>query len=169
MKFDWKTCIRVGISTVLVYLCIHYWDSFAKFVKLAFVAAAPLIIGSAFAYVLNILMRFYESHYFPKSDKNKLLFKPILRPSNRHFRYSGPITDVTIPVPTHPLLRHIPHQLSPPATRMSPSDSDSGSSDCAHHFPTTPLHAASEARYTSAVSSNPETVRHSSGTPAADP
>lgn len=69
MKLDWKTCIRVGISTVLVYLFIHYWDSFAKFVKLAFVAAAPLIIGSAIAYVLNILMRFYESHYFPKSDK----------------------------------------------------------------------------------------------------
>lgn len=69
MKLDWKTCIRVGISTVLVYLCIHYWDSFAKIVKLAFVAAAPLIIGSAIAYVLNILMRFYESHYFPKSDK----------------------------------------------------------------------------------------------------
>ncbi|MDD7730875.1 MAG: AI-2E family transporter [Ezakiella sp.] len=69
MKLDWKTCIKVGISTVLVYLFIHYWDSFAKFVKLAFVAAAPLIIGSAIAYVLNILMRFYESHYFPKSDK----------------------------------------------------------------------------------------------------
>lgn len=69
MKLDWKTCIKVGVSTVLVYLFIHYWDSFAKFVKLAFVAAAPLIIGSAIAYVLNILMRFYESHYFPKSDK----------------------------------------------------------------------------------------------------
>ena len=69
MRLDWKTCIRVGISTVLVYLCIHYWSGFAKFVKTAFVAAAPLIIGSAVAYVLNILMRFYESHYFPKSNK----------------------------------------------------------------------------------------------------
>lgn len=72
MKLDWKTCIRVGISTVLVYLFIHYWDSFAKFVKLAFVAAAPLIIGSAIAYVLNILMRFYESHYFPNSNKDSV-------------------------------------------------------------------------------------------------
>ena len=72
MKLDWKTCIRVGISTVLVYLFIHYWDSFAKFVKLAFAAAAPLIIGSAIAYVLNILMRFYESHYFPNSKKNSV-------------------------------------------------------------------------------------------------
>ena len=72
MKLDWKTCIRVGISTVLVYLFIHYWDSFAKFVKLAFAAAAPLIIGSAIAYVLNILMRFYESHYFPNSNKDSV-------------------------------------------------------------------------------------------------
>lgn len=72
MKLDWKTCVKVGISTVLVYLFIHYWDSFAKFVKLAFVAAAPLIIGSAIAYVLNILMRFYESHYFPNSNKDSV-------------------------------------------------------------------------------------------------
>lgn len=72
MKLDWKTCIRVGISTVLVYLFIHYWDSFAKFVKLAFAAAAPLIIGSAIAYVLNILMCFYESHYFPNSNKDSV-------------------------------------------------------------------------------------------------
>lgn len=72
MKLDWKTCVKVGISTVLVYLFIHYWDSFAKFVKLAFAAAAPLIIGSAIAYVLNILMRFYESHYFPNSNKDSV-------------------------------------------------------------------------------------------------
>ena len=69
MRLDWKTCIRVGISTVLVYLCISYWGSFAKFVKTAFVAASPIIIGSAIAYILNILMRFYESRYFPKSNK----------------------------------------------------------------------------------------------------
>lgn len=73
MRLDWKTCIRVGISTVLVYLCIHYWSGFAKFVKMAFVAASPLIIGSAVAYVLNILMRFYESHYFPKSNKKAVV------------------------------------------------------------------------------------------------
>lgn len=69
MKIEWKTCLKIGISAFLLYLCIHYLDNFANFIKTLFGAAFPLIIGAIIAYLINILMTFYEHHYFPKSQK----------------------------------------------------------------------------------------------------
>lgn len=71
---NWKTCFRLGVSVVLVYLCIYYWGYVSNFVSSAFSAVMPLIIGCCIAYPLNILMSFYEKHYFPKSQK-KLVTK----------------------------------------------------------------------------------------------
>lgn len=73
MKIEWKTCFRVGISIFLLYLCIHYWESFSKFVGTVFGAAFPLIVGGVIAYLINILMSFYERHYFPKSGKKSII------------------------------------------------------------------------------------------------
>lgn len=67
MKIEWKTCLRVGVSAFLLFLCIHYWDTFSNLVTLLVGAAGPLITGCAMAYVVNILMSFYERHYFPAS------------------------------------------------------------------------------------------------------
>ncbi len=72
MKIEWKTCFRIGISALLLFLCIHYWQSFAGFVSTLFGASFPLIIGGVIAYLINILMTFYERHYFPKSQKAKV-------------------------------------------------------------------------------------------------
>ncbi len=69
MKIEWKTCFRIGISALLLFLCIHYWQSFAGIVSTLFGASFPLIIGGVIAYLINILMTFYERHYFPKSQK----------------------------------------------------------------------------------------------------
>lgn len=69
MKIEWKTCLKIGISAFLLYLCIHYLDNFTAFIKTLFGAAFPLIIGAIIAYLINILMTFYERHYFPKSTK----------------------------------------------------------------------------------------------------
>jgi len=69
MKLRWKTCLRAGVSVFILFLCIHYWDSFIKIVELMLAAASPLLIGCVFAYILNIPMSFYERHYFPKSRK----------------------------------------------------------------------------------------------------
>ena len=69
MKAEWKTCLRVGVSAFLLFLCISCWPAVAKFLGTALGAAAPLLLGCAVAYVLNILMRFYEAHYFPRCGK----------------------------------------------------------------------------------------------------
>ncbi len=69
MKVEWKSCFRIGVSIFLLYLCITYWASFAGLVEMLFSAAMPLVIGCAIAYVINILMSYYERHYFPKSKK----------------------------------------------------------------------------------------------------
>lgn len=69
MKLEWKTCWKVGISIFLLYLCIHYWTGFTGFLGTLIGAAAPLLIGCVIAYIVNILMSFYERHYFPKSQK----------------------------------------------------------------------------------------------------
>jgi predicted PurR-regulated permease PerM len=66
MKIEWKTCLRLGVSIFLLYLCIHYWSLAADLLLLFLSAAKPLLIGCIIAYLLNILMSFYEEHYFPK-------------------------------------------------------------------------------------------------------
>lgn len=66
MKIEWKSCAKVGISVFLLYLCTIYWPFFANLVSSFFNAAMPLLIGCVAAYIINILMSFYEKHYFPK-------------------------------------------------------------------------------------------------------
>ena len=67
MKIEWKSCFRLGITVFLTYLAIHYWSSFTGVVGAVFGAAGALILGCVIAYVINILMNFYEKHYFVKS------------------------------------------------------------------------------------------------------
>jgi len=46
-----------------VFLVIHYWEKVEGFISLAVSAGLPLIIGCVMAYVINILMCFYEKWY----------------------------------------------------------------------------------------------------------
>ena len=69
MKLQWKTCFKVGFSIFMLYLCINYLELVQSFVIKALGAAAPLLIGGAAAYVVNIIMSWYERHYFPMSCK----------------------------------------------------------------------------------------------------
>ncbi len=66
MKGCWKKYFRIGISIFLLYLCIHYWAAVENLALAILGAASPLFIGCIIAYVVNILMCFYEKHYFPK-------------------------------------------------------------------------------------------------------
>lgn len=70
MKVQGKTCLKVGVSIFLLYLAIHYWPALAGFAASLLGAATPLVIGAMLAYMVNILMSFYERHYFPKSRKS---------------------------------------------------------------------------------------------------
>ena len=68
MKLEWKSCFRLGATVFLTFLAIHYWSSLTGLIGVLFSAASALIIGCVIAYVLNILMSFYEKHYFPKNQ-----------------------------------------------------------------------------------------------------
>lgn len=60
MQLEWKTCLRAGVTVAALYLLIRYWGTLAGFGSLALGAAAPLLLGGAIAYILDILMCFYE-------------------------------------------------------------------------------------------------------------
>ncbi len=70
MKIEWKTCFRIGVSLFLLYLCIHYLPAAAGFLSLLIGASAPLLTGCAIAYLVNILMSFYERQLFPASSSS---------------------------------------------------------------------------------------------------
>lgn len=67
MKLNFQNCAKIVLSAFALYLCVHYWPAVSNLVSVLFGAAFPLILGGAVAYVVNILMSFYEGHYFPKS------------------------------------------------------------------------------------------------------
>lgn len=78
MELKWNTCIRAGVTVLLVYFVIHYWDFCTTLLGTAAGAAFPLFLGCAMAYVVDILMSFFERHFF-KTNKKPALDK-IRRP-----------------------------------------------------------------------------------------
>lgn len=75
MKFGWKKLIPLTACVLFVYLFIYYWASAANMFHSLMGALTPVIIGLAVAYVLNILMSFYERHYFKKKSEKKWVKK----------------------------------------------------------------------------------------------
>lgn len=69
LKLKWKNIAKIGAAILALYLCIHYWTNISGLLSKILSASAPIIIGLAIAYAVNILMSFYERHYFPKSRK----------------------------------------------------------------------------------------------------
>lgn len=68
-KIENKTLIKIALAVLGVYLLIHYWTNISGAVVTLFSAATPLLFGFVISYPLNILMNFYERHWFPKSKK----------------------------------------------------------------------------------------------------
>lgn len=62
-KQEMKKMAGIAGALIFVYLVIRYWGKVESVIALAFSAAAPLIIGCVMAYVINILMGFYEKWY----------------------------------------------------------------------------------------------------------
>ena len=67
MKVTWNDCLKISVSIFGLYLCIYFWPEALALAKTVLGAASPLIIGCAVAYVVNILMSFYEKLWFPSS------------------------------------------------------------------------------------------------------
>ena len=60
MKLERKNRVELGVAALLLYLAIHYWDAAMGTLGLICHAAWPLIFGAIVAFVVNILMSFYE-------------------------------------------------------------------------------------------------------------
>ncbi len=73
MNITWKTCFRLCSCIFILYLCCFYWPTISSVFFLFLGALSPLLLGFSIAYVLNILMSFYELHYFPKLQCNKII------------------------------------------------------------------------------------------------
>lgn len=73
MKTDIKKHSSLLIGIFILYLVIRYWDGAVSLLALAFSAATPLIVGAVIAYILNILMSFFERLYFPKSKSRAVI------------------------------------------------------------------------------------------------
>lgn len=73
-KIETKNLLKIAGVIFALYLCIHYWAGVSNVLKAAFAAVLPLLIGTALAYPLNILMSFFERHLLSKSD-NKFIVK----------------------------------------------------------------------------------------------
>lgn len=71
MNISWKTCFRVGVSALLLFLCVKYSDFAVKAGKTLLGAVLPVIIAMAIAYIVNLPMSFYERHYFTKQQNKK--------------------------------------------------------------------------------------------------
>ena len=74
MQLTWKSCLKIGVTAFLFFLAVHYWEPVMGIVKLVFSAATPILIGLVVAYIINILMVFYEKRFFART-KNKILKK----------------------------------------------------------------------------------------------
>lgn len=72
-KIEWKTCLKIGAVIFALYLLVHYWANIAGVLGTVISAATPIFIGLVMAYMINILMSFYERHYFPKSSKKAVI------------------------------------------------------------------------------------------------
>lgn len=74
MKKELKKYSGILVGLFLLYLAIHYWNAVVDVAAMALSAAVPLVVGCVIAYILNILMTFYERHYFPNA-KSKIVQK----------------------------------------------------------------------------------------------
>ena len=69
MKLEMKQLFKIAGVIFLLYLAIEFWPAVAAAAGTILGAAVPLLIGCGIAYVVGILMGWFERHYFPRSGK----------------------------------------------------------------------------------------------------
>ena len=63
MKLDWRNCGKILVIVALVYLLFCYGSALLGVLELVAKGVWPLILGAGIAYIVNILMNFYERYY----------------------------------------------------------------------------------------------------------
>lgn len=75
LNLEKKTFIKIIACVFSLFLCMTYWDVAVNLLKNVFNAASPIFVGLITAYLLNILMSFYERHYFKIKSQSKTFIK----------------------------------------------------------------------------------------------
>ena len=52
--------VRMGVAAFAVYLAIYYWSGISHMLVTLLAALAPVLMGCAFAYIVNVPMSFFE-------------------------------------------------------------------------------------------------------------
>ena len=78
MEITRRSCIRLGLSLFAVYIGVVYWPVAQAAASALLCAARPLMIGGVIAYVINILMSFYERHVLEHAQRG--LVRKLRRP-----------------------------------------------------------------------------------------
>ena len=65
-KAEWKRYLPLALLIFALTLGIVYWEGVIGFLGLLLQAVMPVIVGLIVAYLINILMGFYERHFFPR-------------------------------------------------------------------------------------------------------
>ena len=68
-----RTLVKIALAAFALFLAIYYWPAMARVLGLLLSACLPLLLGLCFAYLINILMSFYERHFFPASQRRAIL------------------------------------------------------------------------------------------------
>ena len=67
-KKEFKRYIVIAVLAVAVCFIVQNFAVFTKVISAALGALYPLALGAVMAYIINIIMKWYEEHYFPKKD-----------------------------------------------------------------------------------------------------
>lgn len=57
---SWKTCVRLAITVLALFLCVRYWDAVEGIIGLLWGGLTAIFAGLIIAYVVNIPLRFFE-------------------------------------------------------------------------------------------------------------
>ena len=68
-KKDIKRYITIAIIAIISCLIVKNFSFFGKMLLTGVKAFYPLALGTIIAYIINIIMHWYEKKYFPKSEK----------------------------------------------------------------------------------------------------
>ncbi len=72
MKIEWSQCFKIGVTLFLLYLCTAYWNVVMSMLGIALNSITPIVIGMCLAYLINLLMEFFEKTLFPNGFKGKI-------------------------------------------------------------------------------------------------
>ncbi len=71
-SIGWKTCFRLGITVLLIFVCLRFIDPIENFLSLLIGGTIAIFAGFVISYIVNIPMRFFERKLpGPRGDGTK--------------------------------------------------------------------------------------------------